>query len=44
MRDAKVALDSVFAKVGLAPSDELPKANAEAFKAWLSAEIGQLVP
>jgi len=44
MRDAKVALDAVFMKAGSAPSDELPDANAKAFKAWLSMEIGQLVP
>lgn len=31
-------------KAGSATSDELPNANAKAFKAWLFAEIGQLVP
>ena len=37
-------MDALFAKAGSAPSDELPEANVEAFKAWLFAEIIQLVP
>lgn len=44
MREAKVALDAVFAKAGSTLSNEFPEANPEAVLAWLKMEVGQLVP
>lgn len=44
MRDAKVALDVVFAKAGSMVTDDLPEANAVAFSSWLSTEVGHLLP
>lgn len=44
MREAKVALDVVFAKASSEPYAELPDADPMAFSMWLKAEVGQLVP
>jgi hypothetical protein len=44
MREAKVALDVVFAKAGLALSDKFPEANPEDVLAWLKRQVSQLVP
>ena len=44
MRDAKVALDAVFAKAASMATDELPEANMAAFSSWLTTKVGQLLP
>ena len=43
-RDAKVALDAVFAKAGSMATDKLSKANVADFLSWLTIEVGQLLP
>jgi hypothetical protein len=44
MQEAKVALDTIFVKVGSEPDDELPKVDPVVFLSRLKTEVSQLVP
>ena len=41
MQEAKVALDSIFAKASSEPSEVLPDGDPLAFSVWLKAELRQ---